>query len=156
VNPNVIIREARREDLPRIIDLLAEDQLGEHRERVTEPLDQRYVAAFEAIQQDSRTHLLVLEVVGRIAGTLQLNFLPGLSHLGTERAQIEAVRIAGDLRGQGLGHLLMEHAVALAREHGCRIVQLTSNLERADARRFYESLGFVHSHAGMKLTLRNS
>jgi hypothetical protein len=33
------------------------------------------------------------------------------------------------------------------------MVQLTTDRARPDARRFYESLGFVASHDGMKLSL---
>ena len=44
-------------------------------------------------------------------------------------------------------------AIEMARERGCAMVQLTTDKSRADAHRFYESLGFVTSHDGMKLTL---
>jgi GNAT superfamily N-acetyltransferase len=148
-----VIRDARREDLPRIIELLAADQLGKRCEVVGDPPLAEYVSAFDIIVSDPRTRLLVLEFEGQVVGTLQLNFLPGLSRRGAERAQIEAVRIADGYRGRGLGRRLMEAAIAMARARGCRLVQLTSDLRREDARRFYLSLGFVHSHAGMKLPL---
>lgn len=152
-NAQPAIRDARRDDLPRIVELLAADQIGKHRESVTDPPAPEYYAAFDAMELDPRTRLLVVEWDGQVVGTLQLNFLPGLSRRGAERAQIEAVRIAEEVRGQGLGRLLVEVAIQLARERGCRLVQLTSDLRREDARRFYTSLGFVHSHAGMKLPL---
>lgn len=150
---DVVIREARRTDLPRIIALLAADQIGTQREVAAEPLEAEYETAFAAIADDPRSSLLVLEMAGEVVGTLQLNYLPGLSRHGADRAQIEAVRIAGEMRGRGLGHCLVEDAIRRARERGCRLVQLTSDLRRLDAHRFYESLGFVHSHAGMKLPL---
>ena len=46
-----------------------------------------------------------------------------------------------------------EHAVALARERQCRMVQLTSNKQRPDALKFYERIGFQPSHVGFKLYL---
>lgn len=149
----MVIRDARREDLPRILALLAADQIGHGREVVSDPPLPEYEVAFESIDADPRSRLLVLEVQGTVLGTLQLNFLPGLSRRGAERAQIEAVRIAEGHRGQGLGRLLVGAAIRHARERGCGLVQLTSDLRREDARRFYQSLGFVHSHAGMKLPL---
>src|SRR5437764_864172 len=88
-----LIRNARREDLPRIVELLAADQIGRHREELTDPLAPEYYMAFDAIEADPRTLLLVLEMDGGVDGTLQLNFLPGLSRRGAERAQIEGVRI---------------------------------------------------------------
>jgi GNAT superfamily N-acetyltransferase len=105
------------------------------------------------MEADPRTQLVVLEVDGQVVGTLQLNFLPGLSRRGSERAQIEGVRVARTMRGRGLGRFLVEWAIEQARSRGCRLVQLTTDLRREDAHRFYESLGFVHSHAGMKLPL---
>lgn len=152
-NDAPVVRDARREDLPRIIELLAADQMGKHREVVGDPLLPEYISAFDAIDADPKTRLLVLELKGQVVGTLQLNYLPGLSRRGAERAQIEAVRIAEGYRGRGLGRQLMGAAIEMARARGCRLVQLTSDLRRQDARRFYESLGFVHSHAGMKLPL---
>jgi GNAT superfamily N-acetyltransferase len=63
------------------------------------------------------------------------------------------VRVASAHRGAGLGRRLIEAAIAEARRHGATIVQLTTDKTRADARRFYEGLGFVASHEGMKLSL---
>ena len=63
------------------------------------------------------------------------------------------MRVASSLRGQGLGRALFEWAIARAKEKDCRLVQLTTDKARGDAHRFYESLGFVASHEGMKLGL---
>jgi ribosomal protein S18 acetylase RimI-like enzyme len=43
--------------------------------------------------------------------------------------------------------------VEQAKERGCGLVQLTSDKTRPDAIRFYEKLGFVASHEGLKLSL---
>ena len=45
------------------------------------------------------------------------------------------------------------HAMDECRRRGCELVQLTTDASRLDARRFYEDLGFVPSHIGMKLSL---
>ena len=55
------------------------------------------------------------------------------------------------VRSQGVGKALIEWAIARARERGCIMVQLTTDKARVDAKRFYEGLGFVASHEGMKL-----
>ncbi|HEX8953764.1 MAG TPA: GNAT family N-acetyltransferase, partial [Polyangia bacterium] len=88
---------------------------------------------------------------GRIVATLQLTTLQQLSSRGAKVAQIEAVRVASDLRGRGLGAQLVRFAVERARAAGCARVQLTSHKERLDAHRFYEQLGFRRSHEGFKL-----
>lgn len=149
---DVVIRDAVVADLPAIVALLADDMLGAARERA-DASDPGYQAAFEAIAADPNQRLLVMERVGRIIGTLQLSYLPGLSYRGAWRAQIEAVRIASDLRGQGLGSRLIAWAVEAAKKRGCRVVQLTSNKSRTDAHRFYGALGFENSHEGFKRDL---
>ena len=133
--------------------MLADDELGRRRERPGEPPDPSYVRAFDAIDQDPNQKLLVLDHDGEVIGTLQLTFVPGLSHLGGLRLQVEAVRIDQRFRDRGLGRLIFEWVIDHARRTGCRMVQLTTNKSRPDAHRFYERLGFVASHHGMKLTL---
>lgn len=146
-----IIRPAREEDLPEIIHLLADDDLGRGRERTGGPLPDAYLEAFAEIDRDPRNELVVMEKAGRIVATLQLTFVPSLTHQGGERAQIEGVRVAAGHRGTGVGHRLLEWVVSRARRRGCQMVQLTTDKRRSDARRFYESLGFKATHEGMKL-----
>lgn len=145
------VRRARRGDVPAIVALIAADQLGAGREAPDDPAP--YLAAFAAIDADANQYLAVAELDGALVGTLQLTYLPGLSHRGAWRAQIEAVRIAEAHRGTGLGTALIEWAIGQARERGCRMVQLTSNASRDGAHRFYTRLGFVGSHVGFKLVL---
>ena len=99
-------------------------------------------------------HVLLVAVDGDdVVGTLKLSVLPGLARRGASRGQIEAVRAAAGARGRGLGAAMMGWAVEESRRHGCGLVQLTTDKSRTDARRFYERLGFVASHEGMKLAL---
>jgi GNAT superfamily N-acetyltransferase len=146
-------RRARRADLAAIVALLADDALGQSREDPREPLDARYVAAFEAMDRDPAHVLMVVERDGAVVGCLQLSFIPGLSRLGMLRGQIESVRIAAGERGGGLGRAMFEWAIAECRERGCGLVQLTTDKARPNALRFYEQLGFKASHEGMKLGL---
>lgn len=145
------LRRARRGDLPRILALLVDDQLGAVRESADDLAP--YEQAFEAIDADPSHLLVVGELAGEVVATFQLSYLPGLSRKGSWRAQIEAVRVADVLRGQGVGALMIQWAVDQARDRGCSLVQLTTDKSRVAAHRFYERLGFVASHEGMKLTL---
>ena len=149
----VAVRRATRDDLPCIVAMLHDDGLGKHREDPSLPLDERYSAAFERLDGDDDHLMLVLQQDGAIVGYLQLSFIPGLSRRGMLRGHIEAVRIAGDRRGQGLGTILLEHAIDECRRRNCGLVQLTSDKQRTDARRFYERVGFVAAHEGFKLQL---
>jgi GNAT superfamily N-acetyltransferase len=145
-----VLRDARRADVPAIVALLADDVLGSGREGL---VDDAYWAAFEEIEADPRSRLVVADADGHVAGTLQLSLLPGLSRHGMRRAQIEAVRVAASSRGHGLGRQMIEWAVGEARSAGCGMVQLTSDKRRDSAIRFYQSLGFEASHEGLKLSL---
>jgi len=146
-------RTAQAADLQAIIALLADDALGAARETVEDPPTQCYREAFDAIARDPNQLLLVALQEGRVVGCLQLSFIPGLSRRGAWRGQIESVRISSDLRGSGLGRRMIEHSVAECRKRGCSLVQLTTDKSRAEARQFYERLGFIASHEGMKLDL---
>jgi len=150
---NVQFRLATREDLPAIVQMLAEDDLGAQRERFETPLPQSYYDAFEAIDADPNHELVVSEIDGEVIGTLHLMYLPSISYQGGMRAQVESVRVTNRLRGQGIGAEMMEWSLERARKRGCHLMQLTSHKSREDAHRFYERLGFTKSHVGMKITL---
>ena len=145
------IRPARKEDVDAIVAMLADDPLGSKREAYKDPLPESYYEAFEVISNDPNHELMVAEQDGKVIGTLQLSFLPYLTYRGGWRAQIEAVRVHKDHRGSGLGKQLFEWAIARAKERGAHVLQLTTDKQRPDALRFYESLGFRASHEGMKL-----
>lgn len=147
------IRKALRKDLPAIIEMLADDQLGKERENSSENALQAYLMAFDLIQQDNNAQLLVVEGDNKVIAVAQVNDLLYLSHQGGRRALIEGVRVHKDYRGKNIGSLFMKYIIRDAEERGCHMVQLTTNKLRADAKRFYEKLGFVASHEGMKLSV---
>jgi GNAT superfamily N-acetyltransferase len=152
----VTFRDAERADVPAIVALLADDVLGAGREAPSGTagvVDDAYWAAFAMVAGDPRNRVIVAEVGGQVAGTLQLTLIAGLSRRGMLRAQIEGVRVASGGRGQGLGRLMIEWAIAQARQAGCGLVQLTSDKQRPGAIQFYESLGFTATHEGLKLPL---
>lgn len=141
-------------DVPAIVQMLADDALGAKRERVESPLPQAYYEAFAAIDRDPNIELIVADSGGDVIGTVQLSFTPGLSRQGMWRGTIEAVRVASSHRGKGIGAEMITDAIERARRRGCGLVQLTSDKSREDAQRFYERLGFIRTHVGMKLSLQ--
>ncbi|MGY4396951.1 GNAT superfamily N-acetyltransferase [Sphingomonas sp. UYAg733] len=150
---SVTFRPATLADLPVIVALLADDDLGSGREDPGLPLDPRYIAAFETITADPNQESIVAELDGRIVGTMQLSYIPGIAFRGAWRGLIEAVRVSSELRGQGIGAQMILWANARFAARGCRMAQLSSHRTRTDAHRFYDRLGWDKSHYGFKYKL---
>ena len=149
-------RKAAEHDLSAIVAMIADDKLGKTRENFQVPLPKEYTDAFQRIDADENEELIVVENnAGEIVGTLQLSFLQYLTYQGGIRAQIEAVRVRKDQRGKGLGKELFHWAIERAKSKNAHVLQLTTDKKRPEAIGFYEDLGFVASHEGMKLHLFN-
>jgi GNAT superfamily N-acetyltransferase len=171
------IRPARESDLEAILQIYAEDDLREARaptrvtktpapepalpepalgaatrEGSTTPTDREW-CAFRAILPDPDNQLHVAELEGRVVGTFQLTFMTLLGRGGCQVAQLENVFVRSGTRSRGVGAAMVTWAIEEARRRGALRVQLTSNLERLQAHRFYERLGFRATHKGMKLYL---
>jgi GNAT superfamily N-acetyltransferase len=146
----MLFRDARAEDVPAIVAMLADDPLGQARESADMS---PYHAAFAEIAANPMHHLIVGERAGRVIACCQLTVLSGLSRRGARRALVEAVRVAADLRGQGIGAALMAECESRARAAGCTMIQLTTDASRKEAHRFYARLGYQPSHVGMKKPL---
>lgn len=132
--------------------MLADDDLGKLREDFHDPLPEKYYQAFANIDGDPNQELMVVENEKQeVIGTFQMSFIPYLTYQGGIRAQIEAVRIRKDVRGQGLGEKMFRWAIQRAQERKAHLLQLTTDKKRPDAFRFYENLGFKATHEGMKL-----
>lgn len=143
-------REAERDDLERVVELIADDAVAATR---TGTYGAAHVAGFEAVAASPDNELVVAESDGEVIGVMQLTFIPGISRNGASRLLVEAVRVDRALRGQGIGRLMMEHAHERGRARGCVLAQLTSDKQRPDAHRFYRNLGYEQSHEGFKLPL---
>ncbi|MFT0851068.1 GNAT family N-acetyltransferase [Achromobacter sp. F4_2707] len=148
---NLTFREAETADLPELATLLSDDPIGASRDGAQHL--RAYEAAFKQIQAQAGNTIIVAVLASEVVGMLQLTLIPGLSRGGMLRAQIESVRVRNEHRGKKIGQALLAHAIAIARDAGCGLVQLTSDKQRHDALRFYEALGFTASHEGMKLLL---
>ena len=153
-NKELIFRKAIEVDIPNIVKLLADDELGSKRENYKVPLPNSYYDAFQNIVLDKNQELIILENSNKeIIGTLQLTFIPYLTYQGGLRSQIEAVRVHKKFRGKGFGKKILKWAIKRSIDKGAHLVQLTTNKKRPDAIEFYKALGFRDSHMGMKLSL---
>lgn len=153
-NCSLLYRLATLSDLPEIVRMLAEDPLGAKREHYSSPLLPVYTQAFQSIESDPNNEIvLAVNHNEELLGFLQLTYIPNLTYQGRWRALIEGVRVHAEQRSRGIGQALIEYAIERARNRGCLMVQLTSDKSRADALRFYTSLGFNATHEGFKLML---
>jgi N-acetylglutamate synthase-like GNAT family acetyltransferase len=150
---NLTHRKARIADLPHLVELLLEDELGASRESKSAAVHENYIKAFHKIDSDPNQYLMVVENDDEIIGTCHLTIMPSLTFIGSTRMQIEAVRVVGKYRGQKIGSWMFNQAISYANENDVSIVQLTTNKKRPKAKHFYEKLGFEASHEGMKLYL---
>jgi GNAT superfamily N-acetyltransferase len=166
----VAIRPATKADLAAILRLFSEDELlrarspeerggtqseaGEERRSPADAVSDAHVAAFDAIAADPNNGVYVAEADERIVGTFQLTFIRQLSYGGCLVAQVESVFVDGNARSLGVGTIMMDMARQEAERRGALRLQLTSNLKRERAHRFYERLGYQATHKGMKLYLQ--
>lgn len=150
---SIKFRFASESDMPAMLSLLVDDVLGVQRESLEEGHREQYIEAFRKMSAQNGNQILLAENSSGVVGMLQITIIPGLSLGGASRANIEGVRVKADLRGRGVGTALMRKAIEIASDSECSMVQLTTNSQRADAKRFYESLGFSPSHIGMKLKI---
>ena len=148
----MILRYSTKKDLLEIVEMIAEDDLGNKREIIQEPLHVDYINAFKNIDTDANQELIIVENDNsEIIGTMQLSFIQYLTYRGGLRAQIEAVRIRKDKRGNGIGKIMFEWAVNRAKERKAHLLQLTTDKKRANAIKFYKGIGFIATHEGMKM-----
>jgi GNAT superfamily N-acetyltransferase len=91
------------------------------------------------IIQSESSHLLLAEKDDRYYGTLTLVMytIP----TGT-KAWIEDVVVSEDTQSKGVGRMLLERAVFLAKELGANTVDLTSRPSREAANTLYKKVGF--------------
>lgn len=145
------VQRAGRADVPAIVGLLADDELGREREV---PELAVYEAAFDGVAHNASHNLVaVRDEAEHVVGTMQLTIVPGLSRGGATRLQIEGVRVAARERSSGLGTAMLEWAHDHGRARGATLAQLTTDLQRGRALEFYGRLGYGHSHAGLKRAL---
>jgi GNAT superfamily N-acetyltransferase len=134
----ISMREAREEDLGRVLAIYAAAGLGGESQFSVEEARERFpkFAAYPSYR------LFVALAEGRIVGCYSLLILDKLAKRGIPSGIVEDVAVDPAAQRQGVGRAMMEHARELCRAAGCYKLMLSSNLERTAAHEFYERLGF--------------
>ncbi len=133
--PGIRVRRATRADIPQLPELCG--QLGY-------PSSEEEVRArFSGIEAAPDHGLFIAETAdGRLAGFLVMFVIRTIE--SEPRTEVGGLVVDGAHRSHGVGKLLMERAEIWAREHGCAVVSLRSNVIRDRAHKFYEGLGYEH------------
>jgi GNAT superfamily N-acetyltransferase len=148
------IRHAVGSDVPALVELLAAGAVpGSAEDKENTKDASPYRSALAEIEAAGNA-ILVAEEQGVVVGMCQLLVFRHFQGRGGLCAELESVHVRSDRRARGIGSALVRVAVEAARARGCYRVQLTSNVVRDDAHRFYGRLGFEPTHVGFKLLLR--
>jgi ribosomal protein S18 acetylase RimI-like enzyme len=133
------IRPATDADLPAIIEVYASSGLDPTR-RVSIEEARRILSRIQAYPDYT---IYVATQGPSVVGTFALLIMDNLANGGAPSGVVEDVAVAKDCQGQGIGKKMMDHALAQSRKRGCYKLVLSSNQKRAEAHRFYESLGYA-------------
>lgn len=97
---------------------------------------QRYLAIRAAEGHD----LFVGDLGGKIVSLLHVYARPALDK--PPEAVVQALVVASETRGGGVGKAMMRQAEGWARQNGFSSVSLASGVAREEAHRFYKALGY--------------
>jgi len=132
----MLIREAAQKDLPEVLELL-KGMDDESEMDMDEALQ-----IWDSIKKYPYYKIIVVEDECRIIGTYSLIIIDNLGHRGGGLAVVESVIVEKSCRGKGVGKLMMNHAMELAKAERCYKLMLSSNKKRIEAHKFYQRLGF--------------
>lgn len=132
------IVEARKGDLPDILSLYADEDFDAGN---ILPV-RKAKAIFDKMQSYPNYKIYLAKYNDKIVGTFSLAIMDNIAHLGKSSGLIESVAVRKDMRSKGIGRKMMEYAFEICRKNNCYKINLSSNLKRERAHKFYEKLGF--------------
>ncbi len=132
-----MLRPCRASDLDAIVPLL--QQLWPETELDRGKLSVVFARGLSSDDQ----HFFCADRAGAILAFCSLSFRNSIKRQGP-LAFIEELVVDESMRGQGLGGRMLDHAIAMARERGCPVIELESGSHREEAHRFYLERGFEH------------
>jgi ribosomal protein S18 acetylase RimI-like enzyme len=140
VEPGVIVRDARQDELAGIGDL----RIAAYRADGFLPADSGYAAILHALGADGRGEVLAAVDGGRIVGTIMLQAWPGGEMVwGPGEAEVRALAVAPDARGRGIGAALVSAVIERAVQHGVRQLLLLTLPDMRAAHHLYTEAGFA-------------
>ena len=135
-----MIREARFEDLPQILELY----LHLHETAVPEESGE-LCRVWQEILTDDNHHLIVCEEDGKIVSSCVCVIIPNLTRGVRPYAFVENVVTHADYHGKGYATVCLNYARELARKENCYKMMLLTGSKSLETLAFYQNAGYNSS-----------
>jgi GNAT superfamily N-acetyltransferase len=136
---NILIRKAKKSDLPVIGKLLAElvNAMDD-----TEGIDIGIaLKTCEHLLNDTSSHFLVAEIEGSPVGFINFTVRQTILHRSPS-ALIDEMIVAKEYQSKGIGKRLVLAAIEKCKQLGCCEVEVSTEKTNVKARKFYKKCGF--------------
>ncbi len=144
------IEPARLKDIPELCLLLSR-LFAQEAEFTPDAMAQRR-GLYRIISDPKVGAVLVARQGAQILGMVNLLYTVSTA-LGESVALLEDMIVHPEQRAAGIGSQLLEAALCVARQQGCKRITLLTDTENAGAQRFYQRHGF---HLSSMLPMRRS
>jgi GNAT superfamily N-acetyltransferase len=147
------IRKAAAEDEQDMIRLILE--LGRtvgYEEEIPDIDLQSWLKTFRNMLASPQWTFLLAHEGEKTVGLLVFFIRPTLT-TGKNRAKIGALVVTEEVRGKGVGRLLIEEAREQARALDCSSLDTSTEIDNSKAIAFYEKLGFKQEHVYLELKI---
>ena len=102
---------------------------------------------FEKINSNSNHFVYVAILDGKVVGSTSMIIEPKFIHDGGNVSHIEDVVVSKEYQGKGIGEMLMQSLLELAKDNNCYKTILNCTDE---VKPFYEKIGFKRTSNGMR------
>ena len=106
------------------------------------------VEIFKELQDNNNFYIFVYEHENKVAGMATLFVEQKFIHSGSRVGHIEDVVVSSQHRNMGIGKLLIEKCIQMAKERDCYKIILDCDDKNV---LFYTKLGFMHYGNAMKI-----
>jgi ribosomal protein S18 acetylase RimI-like enzyme len=136
---DIVIRKAKKSDLPAIKRLLVEliNAMDD-----TACIDMRVAPKhWEQLFRDARSHFLVATAGGTPVGLIHFTIRQTVLHRSPS-GMIDELVVSNEYQRKGIGRQLVLAAIETCRQLGCCEVEVSTERSNVKARKFYRKCGF--------------
>jgi len=133
---------ATQKDIPALCELL--NTLFIQEAEFNPNLEIQRKALLKIITQPEVGDILIIQKENEIVGMVSLLYTISTA-LGGRVALLEDMVVSPSARSQGIGTKLIDFAIQIAKEQGCKRITLLTDGDNTQAHKFYEKYGFTKS-----------